>query len=800
MTHEKLRARIRRDLQECVALQENIRRQESDDIVASAGRHLTSALHLGDDALPNIREELDRSFGELASADTYLRTGHADQAYLAMLGAERGIVHAESRYSVFSQETSQRARNQASNFGVASYGLITTAIGLLCPPAGLFVGTAGVVGSMFLEDHLGGEPSSGFSPRTTLSSNQLYDRAQNHLAMLDSPEEFTPEFGSTLLEAELSRAQRHNPQRPRFTQKEISDIQKHFFSIIQAMRQTHRTQDQSDAEYLVSLTQTIFDLANMSNYNKDQPQMLGFLHGDGGNCEAQTRLLVSLLISSGLVPTGWQVTVQYFDGDSRNDPHAQIILYNRREHAFLNPLTGAYSHQTKSPLFHPAVLDAAYLILERQEPVRDFSDPALVIYRPESISHPHEIEGPASGPSSGGSHSPDSFPYPRTGIVADLGHAPNRATLQQPIFHREDEPTPTQHQPSGASTSSARSLVFREGMAPSQQVIDAMHHGIPFAQDPNGIYYFLSARHSRDFNLIPENPNNPLDRTQQDTFLTRIVNETLETPRWTQARQVTEELLIHPENLAFYTPTQISQAHDYIYFVDSIKGNTAANFSTRYPTLQHSLELWNNFKTTIFNNPSRVLRAMHGSTAVQQTQFAIFLTTLCEMNTANGRDLYLNLFRQSLQANYIPAVDSDLTEPNSLPIPRGLSGISLQPSRFSRPQQALSLHPETFYALLTGTLDTGYNAFSRTLAEGGENIQIEAQTSLLLTQLASLDFGTRRIESLQTLKRIFSAALLESDERDRFIAGPIDPQVHPLNNLVIDVEALIHRVQRRQTY
>ncbi|QQR80324.1 MAG: hypothetical protein IPJ69_13600 [Deltaproteobacteria bacterium] len=63
MENERLRARIQRDLQECNTLQENIHRQESDDVVASVGRRLASALHFGDDSLPNIRDELDSSFG-----------------------------------------------------------------------------------------------------------------------------------------------------------------------------------------------------------------------------------------------------------------------------------------------------------------------------------------------------------------------------------------------------------------------------------------------------------------------------------------------------------------------------------------------------------------------------------------------------------------------------------------------------------------------------------------------------------------------------------------------------------------
>ncbi|QQR80323.1 MAG: hypothetical protein IPJ69_13595 [Deltaproteobacteria bacterium] len=635
-----------------------------------------------------------------------------------MVGAERHIVQAESRYSLFSRETGQRARNHSSTFGVASYSLITLGAGAICPPAGLLLGTAGLVGSLFVEDASGGEPGSGFSPRTTLSTQSaIVERAQMHLATFDRPQNFegnfNSDFGNFPLDFEIDRALHLNPQRPTLSREDETEIRDQFHTILSEMNDVTRSPNEADEEYIIHLSEVIYDLTGLADYDREQPQMTGLLRGDGGNCEAAARLLVSLFTTSGLLPRGWQVTLQYFDGNENDDPHVQVILYNKDRHVFLNPLSGELTHEENNPLFYPETLDISYLLSRGAEPIRNFNDPALIAYRPPIWNIP--TGGINSGSSSGdSSHRGGGLAHisretsshrdgalaniPRTGVIFRSGHAPERTTLPSPRLHDVDHPIIENRQDHSTPPDSRVFL----GASEANNVIQAIQSGHPFVRhsnyDENDNYIsttiiFASVRDLRRYSQLTT-------YQEKEDFLKQVIGRTLNNPRWARSRRITQDIFQSPDHLALYSERVISQARGLLDFL-SDQSLTSSRAVADYPMLRRLITLSSSWQQRTNQNRDSILRGLNEATPAMQYQSMSFLYEASQF-TGDGGQSYFNLLDRAMEAEYRAENASENVrhlqlEPGTIQNIR-LVGATTQLAH----RGPIHLRPETFYALASG--------------------------------------------------------------------------------------------------
>jgi hypothetical protein len=101
----------------------------------------------------------------------------------------------------------------------------------------------------------------------------------------------------------------------------------------------------------------LFREAHLGKYRLEEARMSGYFQEEaGGNCEAQTKLLVSALRASTMAPPdGKELAVEVFQD------HVQAVLVDRRRGVLWNLMTGEEDAKPRSDVYHPAVLLAAYL-------------------------------------------------------------------------------------------------------------------------------------------------------------------------------------------------------------------------------------------------------------------------------------------------------------------------------------------------------------------------------------------------------------------------------------------------------
>lgn len=133
-----------------------------------------------------------------------------------------------------------------------------------------------------------------------------------------------------------------------------------------------------------NLMLVLFRDAHLARYRREEAGLAGFLvdQNPGGNCEAQTKLLVASLRAAKLeLPPGTELGVEVFQD------HAQAVLVRRRDRVVWNLLTGEQEAAPRSDVYRPAVLLAAYLRgLGRVPPVGDSSLLLLRAPRPPHLT------------------------------------------------------------------------------------------------------------------------------------------------------------------------------------------------------------------------------------------------------------------------------------------------------------------------------------------------------------------------------------------------------------------------------
>jgi hypothetical protein len=101
----------------------------------------------------------------------------------------------------------------------------------------------------------------------------------------------------------------------------------------------------------------LFREAHLGKYHLEEARMSGYFQEEaGGNCEAQTKLLVSALRASTMAPPdGKELAVEVYQD------HVQAVLVDRRRGVLWNLMTGEEDAKPRSDVYRPAVLLAAYL-------------------------------------------------------------------------------------------------------------------------------------------------------------------------------------------------------------------------------------------------------------------------------------------------------------------------------------------------------------------------------------------------------------------------------------------------------
>jgi hypothetical protein len=184
----------------------------------------------------------------------------------------------------------------------------------------------------------------------------------------------------------------------------------------------------------------LFRDAGLSRYRREAAGLSAFLssssapasgqgpgkpdeRGLGGNCEAQTKLLVAAFRATDLaMPAGVELGVEVFQD------HVQAVLVDRQKGTVWNLLTGEQGGPPKSDVYRPAILLAAYLRgLGRVPPV---NENALLVLR---APRPPRQAGIAGPPPSFYTSSTLRLPAARVRFATEL--PPETTDVPFPLLH-----------------------------------------------------------------------------------------------------------------------------------------------------------------------------------------------------------------------------------------------------------------------------------------------------------------------------------------------------------------------------
>jgi len=102
----------------------------------------------------------------------------------------------------------------------------------------------------------------------------------------------------------------------------------------------------------------------LSKYDCRQAKLDRLLQGHGGNCEAQTKLMIHIIESLNLsFPRESILGVQQFQD------HVQPVIYNTKTKEVWDLISGQRTTQIKAPIYAPPVLLHAYVVGQNISPV-----------------------------------------------------------------------------------------------------------------------------------------------------------------------------------------------------------------------------------------------------------------------------------------------------------------------------------------------------------------------------------------------------------------------------------------------
>lgn len=178
---------------------------------------------------------------------------------------------------------------------------------------------------------------------------------------------------------------------------------------------------------IATMMLALFREAHLGRYHREEARLSGFFSDDaGGNCEAQTKLLVASLRGSSMqLPDGKELGVEVFQD------HVQAVLVDRRRKVLWNLLTGEEDAAPRSDVYRPAVLLAAYLRgLGERPPVAESELRLLRGPRPQVLHR------------GWGFFTTSTMKLPAAVARFAEGPVPERAEVPLPVARRPAEPLP----------------------------------------------------------------------------------------------------------------------------------------------------------------------------------------------------------------------------------------------------------------------------------------------------------------------------------------------------------------------
>lgn len=172
-----------------------------------------------------------------------------------------------------------------------------------------------------------------------------------------------------------------------------------------------------DSNVLRALSRLFRDL-HLDSYRLKESRLSGFFDDEdpGGNCEAQTKLVISILASvQPALPAGTVPGVEVFS------EHLQPVLYDQRKNEVWSLLTGEKT-KVRAPVFAPPILLSAYLRGVGKKPPVD--DRELLLASP-----PGALGG--QGHTAFQTNSKSRFPASSVSYAG--GTPPDRATMPFPL-------------------------------------------------------------------------------------------------------------------------------------------------------------------------------------------------------------------------------------------------------------------------------------------------------------------------------------------------------------------------------
>lgn len=196
---------------------------------------------------------------------------------------------------------------------------------------------------------------------------------RQRLQRSEALEDFVREFNfdllnTTMFENLLGRTMRHLDRYPKepislaqhFVQLEINRVSRfvshdhnQILKILANLSEEvseilHQYREGSELDGVNKARSYIFSQTAVRNYTKTQPYMLEFFHGGSGNCDANTKLMLSVFWEARhLLPKGWVLGVQNFAD------HIQPVIYNAREKIVYDLVSGFGTKGVITPIFHP---------------------------------------------------------------------------------------------------------------------------------------------------------------------------------------------------------------------------------------------------------------------------------------------------------------------------------------------------------------------------------------------------------------------------------------------------------------
>lgn len=261
---------------------------------------------------------------------------------------------------------------------------------------------------------------------------------------------------------------------------------------VEAMRRDEILPGQKHHEVnVLRVLSRLFRESNLESYRRDEARMSAFFDDEdpGGNCEAQTKLLVAAVTASGLtLPDGMRLGVQVF-GD-----HVQAVVLDVRRRRVWNLLTGARLDHVDAPIFEPAILLSAYLRGRGLEPA--VGDAELLLAAPPSARRA------ARGT---GFRTTSSMRFPASAARFSDGPTPERASVPFPLPAAAAQPASSAQRTGAARDAPPTVALSREEFLRHDDVVHlyAMDQArAPFGL-PRGRLVFADAEDAARYNAEP---------------------------------------------------------------------------------------------------------------------------------------------------------------------------------------------------------------------------------------------------------------------------------------------------------